>query len=280
MSNPFFQTLEGRFCLSVPFQQNTTTPHGPSISLHDGILIVRGSSGDDRIIFSISDSQVIFSSPVELRSRLLIKINGKSTSVDLGKINQIRIDAGPGNDKVLLMPFPAGPCAPPGSEPIFAGGEDKPTVIFGGDGDDTLVGGDFADTIHGGGGNDVIYGRAGDDSLFGDAGNDKISGNAGDDYIKGGLGNDKVWGETNTTLTKDTGADTLVGGDGNDQLFGGPGDDLLLGGSGDDWLLGDAGSDSALAGKGHDSANSIEGVQKSIERTLPDSNVIEICPLM
>jgi len=281
MSNPFFQALEGRLCLSVPFQQNTTIPHGPSISLHDGILIVRGTSGDDRIIFSFPSSSFVLIIPGQgpLPLKLLLTINGKSGSFELAGINQIRIDAGAGNDNVSVMPLPPGPCALPGSEPIFAGGEDITVRISGGDGNDTLIGGDTDDTIHGGTGNDVIYGRAGDDLIFGDAGDDKISGNDGDDSIKGGRGNDRLWGETNSSLTKDTGSDTLVGGVGTDQLFGGPGDDLLIGGNGDDWLFGDAGSDSALAGKGLDSANSIEGTQGSIERVLPDSTLIEACEL-
>ncbi len=78
------------------------------------------------------------------------------------------------------------------------------------------------------GGDIFLAAGQGNDLVVGGAGNDTLAGQDGNNVVDGGAGNDVVSGEA--------GNDTLDGGDGNDQLLGGGGVDTLRGGAGDDQI--------------------------------------------
>jgi hypothetical protein len=125
-------------------------------------------------------------------SRVVVSINKTSFGFDRKKVKSISIDAGGGDDSVIIGHGLVGAY-------VFGGaGNDR---IAGGDGDDTLVGGAGNDTLEGNGGSDVLRGCGGRDILRGGVGNDRLYGGAGDDLLDGG-----------------TGEDTLIGGDGADMI--------------------------------------------------------------
>ncbi len=118
------------------------TPHGT--------IVVKGTSGSDNIVVSNEGSQVA------------VTVNDRTKFFSSAAVQQLRIDAGAGDDTVLVQ-------------------VDKPATILGGDGNDTLTGGS---------GDDLINGGAGDDSLSGGAGNDTLNGESGNDTLAGGDGTD------------------------------------------------------------------------------------------
>ncbi len=125
-------------------------------------------------------------------SRIVVSINKTSFGFDRKKVKSISIDAGGGDDSVIIGHGIIGAY-------VFGNaGNDR---IAGGDGDDTLVGGAGNDTLEGNGGNDVLRGCGGRDILRGGPGNDRLSGGAGDDLLDGGSGDD-----------------TLIGGEGADMI--------------------------------------------------------------
>lgn len=64
--------------------------------------------------------------------------------------------------------------------------------IEAGDGDDTITGSAVRDIIQGQGDNDTIMAGAGDDVAQGGAGNDMVSGGTGTDALDGGAGDDRL----------------------------------------------------------------------------------------
>lgn len=119
-------------------------------------------------------------------------------------ITKIRINGGPGDDKVRIE-------LPSGS--VIA------TRLLGGRGDDLLEGGSGVDVVRGGGGADTLRGNDGADDLKGGSGNDLIEGGNGDDLIRGGGGSDLLYGNG--------GVDRLMGGGGANWLYGLATEDLL-----------------------------------------------------
>lgn len=141
-----------------------------------GVLSVTASSKSDQI------------SVTQLNSRTLsVSVNGETTRVPVKNVSSIRIDAGAGNDRVMLDQSSTLRIA---------------TRINGGSGNDTLMGDAGKDRINGGPGNDYINAGAGNDVVYGEAGNDRLYGGGGKDYLYAGGG-----------------TDLLRGGDGKDQLF-------------------------------------------------------------
>ena len=196
-----------------------------------------------------------------------------STSGDLGRLVQLTVDGGAGND-----------------------------VIHGSNGADMLLGGAGNDSLSGGAGDDTLTGGAGTDQLFGEAGNDTLIWNPGDgsDLFEGGdgidtalvigAGVDEVYtvaanngrvdlertspgafgidigtteklvlnmgaGNDSFSASGDLGSLvslTVDGGAGNDTINGGNGADTLLGGDGNDVIDGNGGFDTAFLGAGDD----------------------------
>lgn len=142
-------------------------------------------------------------------------------------IQKLAIDAGGGDDIVLM------------------GGLPVPVAAVGGDGDDLIEGGDGGDLLVGGLGNDAVHGGPGDDTIIGTGGDDLLEGDTGSDRLAGGDDADIVMGEAGS-------GDVLNGNDGPDLLRGGSGDDTLNGGAGADALVTGTGVDKANPGAGRD----------------------------
>jgi Ca2+-binding RTX toxin-like protein len=176
-----FELLEERRLLSA------------SILVKDGTLIVRGTPRADDIVVSIlhADGGIPVvsggaGSPVE--SVLYVRINGRERSLDASKIRRVRVEAGAGDDSVVMS-----------KTEVIAGFGDTmtliaqplPSTILGGDGNDTLVGSAAADRISGGAGRDSINGDHGNDTLDGDGNSDTLAGDSGMDLLRGGAGDDR-----------------------------------------------------------------------------------------
>jgi len=143
------------------------------------------------------------------------------------KIEALLVDAGGGDDLVLVSDIAV------------------PVIALGGDGDDLLEGGTAGDALSGGAGVDTVVGGSGNDMLVGDAGDDLLEGGSGADELAGGEGNDVLRGQADSH-------DRLAGGENADLLDGGAGDDALRGGAGSDVLIADAGKDTASTQSGED----------------------------
>jgi Ca2+-binding RTX toxin-like protein len=109
-------------------------------------------SGDDR--WTVEDERITRFTPSE-------------AVVDLSSVEEVRIEGGAGNNKIVAAAFT---------------------------GRTTLTGGDGADRIVSGTGNDLLHGGKGRDQLLGGAGNDELRGGPGDDELRGGDGNDQLLG--------------------------------------------------------------------------------------
>jgi len=157
-----------------------------SVSLARGVLRVNAGSGDNAVHVAQSGN------------RIVVTVDGASSSFKTGGVKSIRILAGAGNDSVVIAPGIA-------------------ATIAGGPGNDRLIGSKAADSIDGGDGNDVINGRGGDDTLLGGAGDDAITGLAGNDSILGGEGRDNLnGGAGNDLMNGEAETDTISGGSGTD----------------------------------------------------------------
>ena len=150
-----------------------------------------------------------------------------STVICQAMIVKIVVDAGGGDDFVML------------------GNVTVAVEASGGTGDDLVEGGQVTDLLGGG---------SGDDSVFGGGGNDGLAGEAGADLLQGGSGGDAMSGGDGADVLEDDGAggDRLNGNGGRDLLKGGRGDDTLDGGSGADVLVTGTGRDTAKPGSGDD----------------------------
>jgi Ca2+-binding RTX toxin-like protein len=150
------ETLESRLTLSASYD----------ISLVDRVMTINGSDASDMVSIRRSGGQVV------------VKVNNAKRTIASGAVDRMIVNAGPGNDTVLVarkVPFVV--------------------EIHGGAGDDSLCGGGGADTLCGEDGNDTLTGGAGADFLYGDAGNDVFHArdhNTGD-FIDGGPGRDRAY---------------------------------------------------------------------------------------
>jgi Ca2+-binding RTX toxin-like protein len=208
-----FEQLEGRQLLSAAF------------SVVDGTLIVRGTRNADQIRVDLigAAAPAVVGGPAP-NPQVLVVLNGRQRTFDPATLQGIRIEAGAGDDQVLLGPDPFN------SPPFAAGSTDLPATLLGGDGDDTLVGGQANDLLLGGNGRDALAGSYGDDTLDAGSGSDELLGQDGNDVMLGGRGEDRF------TLQGD---DTVDGGLGNDRIFAQRGVDTVIGGAGNDdlWAL-------------------------------------------
>jgi Ca2+-binding RTX toxin-like protein len=197
-------------------------------SLSEGVLSIEGTHKNDKIVVSLAGEDL---------SQLAVKINKSTTLFNAAEVTSLVINAGNGNDRVIV------------ADNVLI-----PAQIFGGKGNDWLTGGGESDVIYGGAGNDKLDGGSGNDQLFGEAGHDRLRGGAGEDELWGGTGHDRLEGGLgNDLLQGEAGHDIVRGGEGDDQVFGGAGHDLLYGDAGNDWLDGGDANDKLVGGHGDDS---------------------------
>lgn len=194
-----------------------------------------------------------------------------SATIMLNDIEQIRIEAGNGNDTII------------GSAvgDIIQGQGDH-DIIMAGAGNDVAQGGDGNDVVSGGTGTDVLDGGAGDDRLSLDDINagDNINGGADTDtfvhVLRAGSNHtvttsatqvdvdgtilsvtnvenyEFTGAELDDSFTTGDGDDVLIGGDGNDDHNAAGGDNILSGGAGNDRFAVTDGSNTIDGGAGAD----------------------------
>jgi len=240
-----------------------------SASIENGILVISGTSGDDRINidqelggvcvehFTLTEREGY--KDAELTFEILNPIMG---------LRGVRVDGGDGNDSIVVSEGAA--------HDRFA----LPVTLIGGEGDDSLQGGSGDDVLIGGPGDNLLDGRGGNNSLDGPASplastrydrSSKtlfVTGTRKDDVIEfiydGSTSYDQhrifVNGEAfwspdlvgikrvvieglggNDTIHVDAGdlPATVYGGAGDDSIFGGARADSLIGGSGRDMIFAD-----------------------------------------
>ena len=242
------------------------------LNLQLGDTLVRGTSGQDTIIFSKNPTPA---DPSGTRVRL------NTLVVDFPMSGKTLTYAGDANDYVTHsnVTFPMEIHGEGGDDMLFGGmGND---LIYGGlgndqvnaSGGDNIVVGDeeligtlplVQDSTIGGndvlsalGGNDVFYGGGGNDQVSPGAGNDYLHGGEGDDILDGAQGDDRIYGGGgNDVLSGSAGNDLVVGGEGNDLLLGAEGNDVLIGGGGADNLNGGGGDDLLITGRVANEASS------------------------
>ncbi len=140
----------------------------------DGTLRVAGSPFGDQFALRMSATD-----PNELQ--LDIDIDGSADDTfDINTFSAIVVDAGRGNDRVVLDT----------ANGAFTTA--RPTIVDGGRGDDTLLGGSGNETFFGGPGDDFVDGNGGADTAFLGSGSDTFVWDPGDasDTIDGGPGFD------------------------------------------------------------------------------------------
>ncbi|HEY7117207.1 MAG TPA: hypothetical protein VH475_11495 [Tepidisphaeraceae bacterium] len=128
-----------------------------SVTVEDGLLIVRGTDGPDDILIQVMDDADVggrsgsdFGTGLAVLQDDPIAHTGLTWNFNRDKIRGILVDAGAGRDALIVEDRSGGVI---------------PMTLLGGDGDDTLVGGAGDDLVDGQGGNDSISGGGGNDTL-------------------------------------------------------------------------------------------------------------------
>jgi hypothetical protein len=181
-----------------------------TVKVDHTLLRIEGSAGSDSILLRVRPNEP---------SILQVLADGRQVgNVDRGRFRAIDLQAGAGNDIVLVDE----------SFGVF----NVPTTIDGGDGADVLVGDIGPVRLLGGAGDDLLLGGDAVDQLFGGDGSDTIDGNKGADVAFGGNGNDTfIWdpGDGSDAFDGQDGSDTLVfnGAAGNEKFELSANDDRL-----------------------------------------------------
>ena len=172
-----------------------------TVKVDDSLLRIEGSAGSDSILLRVRPNEPTI---------LQVLADGRQVgNIDRGRFREIDVQAGDGNDVVLVDE----------SFGVFG----VPTTIDGGDGADVLVGDTGPVQLVGGAGNDLLLGGDAVDQLLGGDGNDTIDGNKGADVAFGNGGNDTfIWdaGDGSDAFDGQDGSDTLVfnGAPGNEKF--------------------------------------------------------------
>ncbi|WP_254512716.1 beta strand repeat-containing protein [Anatilimnocola floriformis] len=231
----------------------------------DGDLLVIGTPNRDMIIITPVSAGVVQvrtdsgSGYYPVGNRLIVNAGDGNDYVVVTNVNSpMQIDAGSGDDYISTGMGDDVIIGGAGNDQINASGGNN--IIWGDNvGEEDLpTGGN--DTLSSLGGNDVMYGGGGNDQIFPGAGDDYVNAGQGDDLVSAGMGNDRVFGGLgNDSLYGDEGNDLLVGGGGSDTLVGRSGSDVLIGGLGADTLNGEDGSDILFGGNTTNAASSLAG---------------------
>jgi hypothetical protein len=195
---------------------------GTFAQITNGTLVVTGTSAGDTIVLTGDSTS----------NTLTVEMDGQTASpFDASQFTNIDVEAGAGNDLVVIGPGVPGVSVQggPGNDTIFGGagndtlgGGQGADVIYGGPGDDTIRGGRGADSIHGGQGNDTLNGGLGNDFLQGGKGDDYLNGGAGTNVLYGGQGNNTFYAVNGSADQVFAGAAT------NDSLFYSTSDDPIV----------------------------------------------------
>lgn len=220
------------------------------IGLSGGVLTVAGSARADNLRVAISGNQVV------------VHLNRATKTFSKNGIDQLKVLAGSGNDKVNVT------------------GKLDSIIIDGGPGNDNIRGSGGGDLITGGAGDDFVSARGGDDQVYGDA---------GDDVLHGGNGNDTLGGDDEDLLTP------IASEVGNDDLFGDAGDDWLLMGQDSDQdirpdlqgiqpgITDPSGNDNLSGGSGNDVTDirgrNDDGLETGSNGTIIDETENNIVPV-
>ncbi|MBX9623355.1 MAG: hypothetical protein K2X82_06035 [Gemmataceae bacterium] len=163
-----------------------------SAVLADGLLTIKGTTGDDVIRVSQSGDTL----------RVEERLAGRAATTSTFSAARV--------SKVLAYGYE-------GKDSISLHGVNEAAELRGGPGNDSLYGGLRGDTIYGQGGHDQVYGNEGSDTLNGGLGNDSLFGYTGNDVLPGGDGADALrGGDGNDYLNGGAGSDTVTGGLGTD----------------------------------------------------------------
>lgn len=160
-----------------------------NITLSDGVVSIRGTSGADRVTVR------------QRGSRVVVQMNGPGRDVKVFRarsVRQVLFQGGRGKDTLVNSTDVA-------TRALGGSGDD---FLEGGGGDDFLDGGDGDDVLDGGGGNDSLFGGDGEDELIGENGNDFLEGGFGNDMLGGGLGSDMLNGGAGTDVVRGGGGGT------------------------------------------------------------------------
>ena len=142
----------------------------------DGSDVVEGGAGTDTLVFNGSDANETIGVGANGQRVVMTRDLG-AVLMDLGSVEEIRINAGDGNDLILVNNGVAALTR---------------LTIDGGKGDDAIRGGDGIDTLIGGEGDDLILGGLGADVALLGSGEDRFVWNPGDgsDLVEGQAGID------------------------------------------------------------------------------------------
>lgn len=185
-----------------------------SVSLTDGVLAIRGSSGADHVEIATSMTMRKSANRI-ITNDTAVLLNGNVHRFDSSAIKAIVVKLGAGNDTFDLR---QGELA----RYVTTNGKHVPTrcdwtlKAEGGDGDDVLIGSRGNETLMGGKGDDSLNGSWGNDATYGDAGNDVLTEDSGRDRIDGGSGNDDIVLMGDSSVGQPT---KIYGGSGRDRVF-------------------------------------------------------------
>jgi Ca2+-binding RTX toxin-like protein len=223
-----------------------TTPPLATIN-SKGIIVVQGTSGNDRI--------EILQGASNSHTNPFVEVRRGNDTIDFPQsgngIKGVSVTGGAGNDTVFMsVDLPATLRGGDGDDRLEA--HSNTNQIFGDNGDDLLQGGTGRDLIHGGAGIDKIDGSLGPDDIFGDSGDDTVDYSLRTAKLTLSLDNKANDGASGEHDNIHSDIETIISGSGNDRIIGSPFNNALLGGAGNDTIYGGAGNDMISAGPGHD----------------------------
>jgi Ca2+-binding RTX toxin-like protein len=194
-------------CLvAIGLATTTADATAATVSVEDGVLVLRGTAGADTIRVGGSDDDRL----VRLHADAIPTVPDGCERpwwdppeiVDCAPLpGGVRVEAGDGDDRVIAE------AGVPGS-PVL--------TVLGGAGNDSLDARSLTGRAHldGGPGDDTLTGTHADDVLLGGPGNDTLDGLGGADELRGGEGDDDLQGDDHQAPAPDV----LDGGPGTDRI--------------------------------------------------------------
>lgn len=173
--------------LPSPLPPEPTPPPSP-VRLENRVLLVSGTTGNDRVVVSQQG-----------RDAYVVSVNAETFSFRWFDVFRIEVHLDRGDD-------------------FFQNDSDLPGDVFGGDGNDTLIGGESVDRLFGELGDDLLLGREGPDVLRGGPGRDELRGGKGFDELFGGAGRDVLIGGRGSDVIHGDRAKDKIDADGQDTV--------------------------------------------------------------